>query len=265
MNDQGAFYKKLDGLEPDLRYILLSMMDDMETKIIIRRSEFDVLKDIVGDLAEAQKKSEARIGRLEIAVVELVETQKKSGARTGRLEIVVMELAEAQKRTELKIEELVEAQTKTEYEVKKLTTTVSGMKKQLGGLAMNVGYGIEDKIIPYIRDFGKKEFGTEISTVDRRNLIYPDGNYDEINIYAEGTKDGHPLFIIGECKAQPGKKDFDRMGQMLNRVKKAVKGDIHPFLVGYHFSPDVEAYAEEMYPHIRICKSFEFELKYKKF
>ena len=210
------------------------------------------------------------------------EEQDKKWERTehrlDRLEKIVGELALAQKRTEERVEELAQAQKRTEEALRTLTATVEDMKKdlgdvkkglgdvrkQVGGLSMTVGYGLEDKLFPYVRDFVKKEFGAEMTVTDRRNLIYPDGKHDEINIYAEGTKDGHTLFIIGECKAQPGKKDFDRMEQMLVRVKKVVNGDIHPFLVGYHFSPDVEAYAEKTYPHIRICKSFEFGLKYKK-
>ena len=210
------------------------------------------------------------------------EEQDKKWERTehrlDRLEKIVGELALAQKRTEERVEELAQAQKRTEEALRTLTATVEDMKKdlgdvkkglgdvrkQVGGLSMTVGYGLEDKLFPYVRDFVKKEFGAEMTVTDRRNLIYPDGKHDEINIYAEGTKDGHTLFIIGECKAQPGKKDFDRMEQMLARVKKVVNGDIHPFLVGYHFSPDVEAYAKKTYPHIRICKSFEFGLKYKK-
>ena len=203
------------------------------------------------------------------------EEQDKKWERTehrlDRLEKIVGELALAQKRTE----EALRTLTATVGDMKKdlgdmkkdlgdVKKGLGDVRKQVGGLSMTVGYGLEDKLFPYVRDFVKKEFGAEMTVTDRRNLIYPDGKHDEINIYAEGTKDGHTLFIIGECKAQPGKKDFDRMDQMLVRVRKAVNGDIHPFLVGYHFSPDVEAYAKKTYPHIRICKSFEFGLKYKK-
>ena len=180
---------------------------------------------------------------------ELTEAQK-------RTEIQVRELTEAQKRTETRMEELTEAQRDTELEVRDI-------KKQLGGLAMSVGYGIEDRIIPYMYDFGKREFDIDVKSVERKNFVYPDGKYDEINIYAEGTKKGRPVFIIGECKAQPERKDFDRFSQLKERMKKTITGDICAFVAGYSFSPEVEAYAKKKYPDIRMYKTYEFELKSK--
>ncbi len=238
-----GFLKKLDKTEPYMRELIISLVDEVQSKIIVNKSDFDDLKGIVRELAEAQKRTENRIE----------------------------ELTEAQKRTENRMEELTEAQRKltevqknTELEVRSLAVTVKDIQKQLGGLTMDVGYGIEDKIMPYICDFGKKEFDTDIMLVERRNLVYPDGNYDEINIYAEGMKQGKPVFIIGECKAQPGKKDFDRFAQMAERVRKMITGDIHTFISGYSFSPEVEKYAEKKYPGIRTYRTYEFEMKYDK-
>ncbi len=204
--------------------------------ISVRKGEFDELKDIVRLLASDQR-----------------ETKKE-----------LRELADAQKRTEIKIAELAEAQKKTETGLQTLTVTVKDMQKQLGGLSMDVGYGIEDKIIPYIADFGKKEFGIDVGLVERKNIVYPDGRYDEINIYAEGLKNGIKSYIIGECKAQPGKKDFDRLSKVAERVKKILEGDIYTFVAGYIFSPDTEAYAKNQYPDIKFFKTYEFELKFEK-
>lgn len=59
-----------------------------------------------------------------------------------------------------------------------------------------------------------------------------------------------PPFVVGEFKAQPGKKDFDRFSGMLTRIKNGLRGDVYPFIVGYHFAPEVEAYAWKKYPAI---------------
>lgn len=59
---------------------------------------------------------------------------------------------------------------------------------QIAGLSDTVGYGLEDKIMPYISDFALKEFRVEPSLIDRRNIVYPDGRYDEVNIYVDGIK-----------------------------------------------------------------------------
>jgi hypothetical protein len=71
---------------------------------------------------------------------------------------------------------------------------------------------IEEKI-PHLKQFALHEFGVEVTLVDRRNVFYPNGKHDEVNLYVEGKKDGHTQYLIGECKAQPGKKDFDKFGQ----------------------------------------------------
>jgi len=258
-----GFLKKLDKTEPYMRELLISLVDEVQSDIIVNKGDFDDLRVIVRELADAQKRTEIRMGELteaqkrtEIQIGELAEAQK-------RTEIRMEELAEAQKRTEVRMEELADAQRNTEMEVRTLSLTVKDIKKQLGGLTMAVGYGIEDKIIPYIYDFGKKEFDIDVKLVERKNLVYPDGNYDEINIYAEGVKRGRQVFIIGECKAQPGKKDFDKFNQMTERVKKIITGDIFMFIAGYNFSPEVETYAKKKYPDIRTYKTYEFELKSK--
>ncbi|MEZ4528858.1 MAG: hypothetical protein R2941_23345 [Desulfobacterales bacterium] len=262
-----ALLQKIENLEPGMKDVMLSLVEEVEFKtktITVGRGEFNELRDIVKDLAMAQRMTENRVGELaeaqkrtEKRVEELAEAQKRTEKR-------VEELAEAQKRTEKRVEELAEAQMRTENEVKTLVVAVKDIRKQLGGLSTDVGYGIEDRIMPYMRDFGKKEFGIDVRLVDRRNLVYPDGNYDEINICAEGRKENKPAWLIGECKAQPGKKDFDRFSQMTQRAKTVLHGEVHTFLVGYHFAPDVEMYAKKEHPHIRMCRTFEFEMNYRK-
>jgi len=286
-----GFLKKLDKTEPYMKELLISFVDEIQSKIIVNKDDFDDLRGIVRELAEAQKRTEIQMGglteaqkrteirmeelaeaqkRTEIRMEELTEAQKRTEIRMEELteaqkrtEIRMEELAEAQKRTEIRMEELAEAQKNTEKEVRSLSLTVKEIKKQLGGLSMAVGYGIEDKIILYMYDFGKKEFDIDVKLVERKNLVYPDGNYDEINIYAEGIKKGQQAFIIGECKAQPGKKDFDKFNQVTERVKKIISGDILMFIAGYNFSPEVEAYAKKKYPDIKTYKTYEFELKSK--
>jgi len=321
-----SFLKKLEGLDPYVREAMLSLAEEIETKISIRRSEFNELKEIVkelalvqketknelkeltwaqkrtevnmGEMTRAQQKTEERMEKLLRSHEKLSQAQERTETKLGvlaeaqeRTEIKLGVLAEAQERTEIKVEALAEAQKETKIELKELTRAQKGteikvrelaeaqrqtelelitligsvddVKKQLGGLSANIGYGIEDKIFPYISDFAKKEFAIEVALTDRRNIIYPNGKYDEINIYAEGVKDSQPSFLVGECKAHPGKKDFDKFSHMTERIKKVIKGDIYPFMVGYNLAPEVETYAKAKYPHIRICKTYEFELKYK--
>jgi alanyl-tRNA synthetase len=224
---------------------------------LVKTGDFNELKDIVkdvgiklGGLAEAQKGTENRME-------ELAEAQKGT---ENRME----ELAEAQKRTENRVEELTEAQKQTEKELHELVVEHKETRRQLGGIADTVGYGLEDKIIPFMHDFVKKNYGMEATGVERKNMVYPNGRFDELNIYVEGTKDGKDAFAVGECKAQPGKKDIDKFHEMIERVRTVLKGELFLFMVGYSFAPEVESYIRENYPQIDFVKSYTFDLEYKR-
>ncbi len=241
----------------------------------------------LNELAEAQGRTDERLEELAVRVSELAEAQKRTEQRLnelaeaqGRTEQQVRELTEAQKNTEKRFNELAEAQRRADERFNVLNETVKKLaqelvemrlqfgaeikdiRQQLGGLAMAVGYGIEDKVMPYFFDLAKKDYGVLVKRVDRRNYIYPDGRYDEINIFAEGAKGRKRHVIVAECKAQPSKKDTDRLIEMAERLRNDTKATIYPILIGYMFSPEVESYAKEKYPALRLMKTYEFELNY---
>jgi septal ring factor EnvC (AmiA/AmiB activator) len=96
---------------------VLNFMDEL-----VKVSDFNELKLIVKELAEAQKRTDIKIG-------ELVEAQKRTEQKLEELteaqkrtEQKLEELAEAQKRTEQKLEELVEAQKRTEQKLESSKT-----------------------------------------------------------------------------------------------------------------------------------------------
>jgi hypothetical protein len=241
MNITGELFRKLKDIDPKMRDVLLSVLDEVEAKtriITVGRGDFDQLKDIVQRLAQAQERTEKRVGELTVA-------QKG--------------LAQAQERTEKRVGALAQAQERTEKTVKTLVLGMSDLRKQVGGLSMSVGYGIEDRLMPHARRFASTEFGMDVKVVDRRNLIYPDGGYDEVNLYVEGEREGRKTYLIGECKAQPGKKDFERFSKSLARMRTHLGGEIIGVLVGYHFTPEVEAFAQDRYPDIRRYRTFDVE------
>jgi len=225
MNISAGLVQKMEDFDPKMKDILFCFMDEIQEKtsiIAVGRGDFDELKNVVLQLAEAQNRTEHRLEELAVAQ---------------------RELAVAQKQTEIAVTALVVGQ--------------ENLRSELGGLSMDVGYGIEDKMIPHLRQFALHEFGIEVTLVDRRNVFYPNGNHDEVNLYVEGKRDGHTQYLIGECKAQPGKKDFDKFSQELKRLQSVLKGEITPFVVGYHFAPEVESYAVEQYPQILRYKTFQ--------
>lgn len=235
--------RKLEQIPPELREIFILIMEEMEhLKDFVTKKEFNELKEIVKELAEAQKRSEERL---------------------TRLEQIVEELAQAQKRTEQRVEELAQAQKKTEEELRKLIAEHKETRKILGGLADTVGYGLEDKVFPYMEKFALSEFGVTVKDIGRKNIVYPDGNFDELNIYIEGQRNGQKVYLIGECKAQLGKSDIKKFSEKLERIKKFLKKETHGFIVSYSIQPQVEEYLRRFHPEIKFYYSFYFDLKYR--
>ncbi len=90
--------KLLDEIEPSLRKIFLAIFEEIERQREenVTKKEFNELKDIVKELAEAQKRTEEK----------------------------VKELAEAQKRTEAELKNLISEHRKTREQVGGLAHTV---------------------------------------------------------------------------------------------------------------------------------------------
>jgi hypothetical protein len=103
----------IESLPAELRVPISRLVDALKEDFSVKKSDFDELKAIVRELADAQKRTEVRVEELATTMGELAEAQK-------RTEVRIEELAEAQKRTEVRIEELAEAQKRTEHQVELL-------------------------------------------------------------------------------------------------------------------------------------------------
>ena len=143
MDISTGLIRKLEKVEPHLREVLVSILEEIERQREERvtRKEFQELRDIVKELAQAQKRTEERLTRLE-------ETVEK--------------LAQAQRRTEERVNELAQAQRKTEEEIARLTGEVITLKKEVGGLAHTVGYRLEDEAMKALPEILKKEMNLGI-------------------------------------------------------------------------------------------------------
>ena len=271
-------------LEPKAAHKLASVLgliyEDLQQTVT--KSEFDDLRQVVRDLAEAQKRTEAQIR-------DLAEAQKRTEAR-------VAELAEAQKRTEARVEELAEAQAHTEQALARLTERVDQLtarvdqlavrmdqltarldqltervdqlavrmdqlaeqvgvlsrrlddtNRQLGGLSATVGYTLEDAAYRGLPPLLERDHGLVLAEPLRRDwLTDAEGRDVEVNILGRGTRGGEPVWVIGEGKAQLSRNDVDRFLKRRVEALTPVCGKVFPVLVTYMVtSRDVPQYARE--------------------
>jgi len=203
----------------------------------VTKEDFDELKAVVKDLAEAQRKTEERLDRL----AERVE-----------------ELAQAQARTDSRLEELAEAQTRTENRLEKLIFEHKKTREQLGDLSHTVGYRLEDEAIWALPALLKKDFGIEVDgELERGYVELSPGRYFEVNIWGYASKNGEDLAILGEAKTQLKKKDVADFLKRVSRLQGVTEKKIFPVLITYQTSPKVREFAQK--EGIKIY--FSFELK----
>jgi len=278
-----ALYKKLEEVEPQLRGVLLAILEEIEQQReeTVTKVEFNELKEIVRDLAKAQKQTEKRIN-------ELAEAQKQTETKLSRLEVMVSELAEAQKQTEKRVNELTDAQKQTEKRVNELTeaqkhaesrlsrletaiaeltasvkdlvneqfkirTDVKSLAHEqdkigteLTGLTTTVGFVLEDRAYYALPALLKRDFGFEVrGNLVRKYVRDKKGEQIEVNIIGEAARNGDQFVIVGECKSQLSRSKIEEfLCKKLKRLEGVFQGELFPIIITYMTSqPDVEEFA----------------------
>jgi len=222
-----ALIRKLEEIEPRLRGVLFAILEEIERQReeTVTKKEFNELKEIVRELAEAQKRTEQR-------VEELAAAQKQTEVRLTRLEKVVEELAQAQKRTEKELQKLIKEHTKT--------------REQVGGLSITVGYILENEAMKVLPALLLKEFGLKVEDrLVRKFIKDKKGRPIEINIIGKAVRDGKEVVIIGEAKTQLSKnKVLEFLRKKIRPLEGVFKEEFFPILVTHMITqPDVEEYA----------------------
>ncbi len=289
------YLEAIEKLPEEFRFPVMKAFELLREELAetVKISDFEELKAVVKELAEAQKRTEESLEtfkkatednfnkvwkainelaeaqkRTELRVEELAEAQKRTELSLesfkkateenfNKVWKAIDELAEAQKRTELKVEELAEAQKRTEEEIKRLTKEQIKIKEELGGLSHTVGYRLEDEAFKALPSLLKDDFGiTVIGKLKRDFIEIGPEKYIEVNIWGEGKKDGKEFAIVGEAKSQLKKKDIDDFLKKLEVIKRYIPKEQFPILVTYIAHPQIQRYAKEK--NIKIYFSYEF-------
>jgi myosin heavy subunit len=265
-----ALYRKLERVAPDLRDALLSLFEEVERnrEEAVTKHEFNELKDVVRQLAEAQLKTEVRLDNLTVKMEELAEAQKKTEARLDslalkveelaeaqkRTEARVEELAEAQKRTEARVEELAEAQKRTEKEVAALARGLKATREQVGGLSRSMAYALENEAYRKLPAFLEANHGIRVQ--DR--IIRADVADEEINFFARALQGDKPVVLVGESVLRlDDASKLRSLRRKLQKVGAVVAEEPLPIIVTHYAKPKVLEKAREA--GILVIQSFEWD------
>lgn len=229
---------------------------------LVNTSDFNELKAIVKDLAEAQKRTEHHVEELTLA-------QERTELHIEELAGAQKELAEAQKRTESRVEELAEAQKDlaeaqkgTEVSVKKLAQGLDETRREVGGLSRSMGYALENEAYRALPQFLKTQYGIELT----ERLVRKEIGGEEINFFAKAKQDDTIVLIVGESKLrlderrysrQAKQKIFDTLERKIAAVRTTYPKDrIIPLLVTHYARPAFVQKAQEQ--GVILVQSFEW-------
>ena len=212
MRLSARFIRKLQNIEPSLREVLLSLIEEIE-----RQREESVTKDEFKEIKEILK----------------------------RLAKTVNELAEAQRKTEERVNELAEAQKKTEEEVACLNKRMRLVEERLEGLSNTVGYVLEDRAYVSLPRILKERFGIEVEGRLIRRYVSVGKKEIQINLFGYGKKNGERVLILGECKTRFSKREIQRFEKYAKKIAEKEGLTYFPVLVAYDFHPKMEAFLKE--------------------
>jgi len=210
----------------------------------------DQLAVRMDQLAEAQRRTEEKLDQL-------AEAQRRTEERLNQLAIRVDQLAEAQRKTEERLDKLAEAQTRLEEAVAILLGRMKTLEERVDWVFHSIGFAIEDKSLRVLPELLKKD-GIEVEGRLVRKYYWIKDDYNQINIFGWGRKNGSKILILGEVKMRASKKEIDKFLKLAREIQKR-EGEPPVLLifVASDFHPKVEEYLQDK--GIKYFWSFELD------
>jgi len=218
------------------------------------------LADAQRELAEAQKKMSESQKEMSESQKEMSEAQRETSEALRETSEALKEtsealkeLAEAQKKTELRMEqfaktqeELFEAQSELFEAQKELTWAMKDTRKQLGGLAQSVGYGLEAYAMERIPRILAKQMAFSEETSGPEQFVSPAGEADDVDVVVRGTLAGRPVVFLCETKTNISPQEIREFLATVGRVRpQAGCDDVRILYFAYRASPEARAAVAE--------------------
>jgi hypothetical protein len=144
-----------------------------------------------------------------------------------------------------KMSKLIDAQMQLEDSLAKLLGRMKTTEERIEWIFSSIGFTIEDKSLKALPELLKREGITVEGNLVRRYYKIGD-EYNQLNIYGWGRKDGEKILILGEIKTRVSRKEINEFIKLADKVKKS-EGNPTVFLVfvAYDYRPEIEEYLKE--------------------
>ncbi|MCL0098943.1 hypothetical protein M1O16_03750 [Dehalococcoidia bacterium] len=252
----------LKGITAELYEAMIAVVDERVKEIRVTREDFSELKGIVGDLAHSHNQLREVVTELAQGHRELVQSHnelREVGTELAHshneLREVVTELAQGhrelvQSHNELRgaVGELAQAQARTEK-------AVANLAHRVGRMSDTLGYGLEDLGEWVLPAYFERAYG--ITGVERciRRFIKVDRKEVEVNLYAEGKRNGEAVVLLGESKSRIGRTEVKKFVAHLRVLERVLDKPAFRFLFGFWAHPSAERLAREN--NIEVISSYQ--------
>lgn len=253
INTHKIFNELRETMEPDAAEKIIEVIGSVfdEIKNSVTKTEFHELKEVVRDLALAQRSTEDSVQKLSHNVQQMAGQLSQLTERVDTLAVRMDQLTEKVDQLSSNVQDIVR-------ESKIATEERKEIWRQIGGMSHTIGYFLEDKSYPVLPHLLERDHSIIIQDKLKRGFLeIPKNKFVEINIWGKGTRLGTQLEIIGEAKTQLKKKDVDKLLMTVKAVENYIRAQIVPVCVTFQTSPHVQKYAKEK----GVIVYFSYELQ----
>ena len=199
---------------------------------LVHREDFTKLTAIVDRLADrtdrmaaAQERSDGRLDELAIAQTETQRNLAALALETKELSREVKELSHEVKDLSQEVKELSQEVKELSRETKGLAHDMKGLsrgmkdtRRQVGGLAQTVGYGLEAYAMDKIPQLLANTLTLVVQSSKPEQFTAADGTDDEIDMVVRGSLAGKPVVFLCEVKTNITAKEVTDFLPIADRV-----------------------------------------------
>ena len=179
---------------------------------IVHQREMAAIRDTLTRVVAIQERTDERLDRI-------AATQDRMAATQDRL-------AASQEGMRGDIEHLVEV-------TKALVWGQNDLRKQVGGIALSVGQGLEAYAMERIPTLLEQQFGY-VAKSAMPEFLGPDGDTSEIDVVYRGRHEGRRIVVLCEVKTNITEAEVREFLEIVNRVRPSIAADdVRVLFFGY--------------------------------
>lgn len=188
-------------------------------------------------LAEGQQRLQEAVAQLTEENRRLTEENRRLAEGQQRLQETVAGLAEGQQRLQETVVQLSE-------ENRKMTMVLKEVNRKVGRLDEQLGMTVESVAQIVLPGYLERHYGIKLKGklgYELKPMFFRlNGEWEQVDLYGEGTMGDEEICIVCECKAKIYGRDVYAFVKKFERVRTLMKKRPIPVLFGYSIHPSAE-------------------------